>query len=265
MVEDDARFCTNCGNPLYNVCPKCGAHTEAIDKFCGQCGVSLTSLSQVEVTEVANPVGESLVATEEQISRTEDSSTPPDSLPKEKADPSDKKSSTHNTALIIAFVATIVLLGFMIITMLYSRGHNISHSYEYADTCSCTDEEAYLGTSPEKDIIINFITDMYNNDRYFEDEFLYQHCSQKLIRKLKANYDYPGEGLAFWLFRTNAQEVKDLYDQESKIISVTADEDGWFSYSFLDMGWKGLNRMKAHIENDNVIIDDVVQVEMESE
>ena len=35
--------------------------------------------------------------------------------------------------------------------------------------------------------------------------------------------------------------------------------------SFLDMGWKGLNRMKAHIENDNVIIDDVVQVEMENE
>ena len=42
---------------------------------------------------------------------------------------------------------------------------------------------------------------------------------------------------------------------EHKIISVKKTADGWYKYEFLDVGWYGINRLKCHIEDGEVIMD----------
>ena len=58
-------------------------------------------------------------------------------------------------------------------------------------------------------------------------------CTQRLLRKLRADYGYDGEGYAVWLFRTGAQ------DDVSEIREVAALGDGRYRVDFVDMGTEG--------------------------
>lgn len=93
--------------------------------------------------------------------------------------------------------------------------------------------------------IINFITDMYNYEKYYDYDFLKQHCSKSLLKKLRDAYDYvcdDGDCYAGWLFRSGAGEgPSNLH----KIISVKSLGEGWFRYDFYDMGIKAANKVKV--------------------
>lgn len=110
-------------------------------------------------------------------------------------------------------------------------------------------------------VISDFITDMYENHRYLDEDFLKKHCTGRLLKYLQENYDYDGEGYAVWLFRTGSQDGKPgaegTPDQVSK---VTIDEDGWYHYAFTDAGWRGENKVKAFVENDKVMMDQLETV-----
>ncbi len=47
--QKGGNFCVNCGAALGLVCPKCGRTTNASDKFCSDCGTSLTNKGTKEV------------------------------------------------------------------------------------------------------------------------------------------------------------------------------------------------------------------------
>jgi class 3 adenylate cyclase/tetratricopeptide (TPR) repeat protein len=48
MNAADARYCENCGAPLWQVCPSCGTENTPQAKFCKNCGVKIESLSGLE-------------------------------------------------------------------------------------------------------------------------------------------------------------------------------------------------------------------------
>jgi len=107
--------------------------------------------------------------------------------------------------------------------------------------------------------IEEFITNMYNNHLYAEEDFLREYCTDKMMQKLADEYEYDGEGLAFWLFRTSAQDgtpdndgVKSVYREE--------DNNDWWRYEFIDEGYKGINRIKILIIDGQIRIDDIERV-----
>jgi hypothetical protein len=102
--------------------------------------------------------------------------------------------------------------------------------------------------------VIAFITDMYNTTKYEDYKFLKQHCSDKLMRKLRADYDYEGDGLAVWDFRSGAQDgPSDVH----KVTAVTPEGGGWYKYDFIDMGVKGFHKLRISGTPDNFIMEDL--------
>ena len=124
------------------------------------------------------------------------------------------------------------------------------------DDASSPEEEAEANP-----VIVDFITDMYENHRYQDEAFLKKHCTQRLLTYLQENYDYDGEGYANWLFRTSSQDSKPGAEgTPDKVSKVTIDEDGWYHYVFTDAGWQGENKIKAFVENGKVMMDQLEAV-----
>ena len=131
-------------------------------------------------------------------------------------------------------------------------------------------ENVTLGTSGndsnESLIIKKFITEMYNDGKFNDENFMLPHCSDEMIQKLRDEYDYEcedGDCYAFWLFRSGHNGENPNSDYSTRLISITENGDGWFTYEYLDMGWKGENKIKVELIDDKVIIDDVQNIECE--
>lgn len=103
---------------------------------------------------------------------------------------------------------------------------------------------------------IDFITDMYNEHKYEDDNFLRKHCTAKVIKKLEADFEYEGGGLASWDFRSGAQDGP---SNRYGIVSVTPKGGGWYDYSYYDMGTKGLNSIKLIWTDGEIMIDGIKQ------
>lgn len=113
----------------------------------------------------------------------------------------------------------------------------------------------------DESAIQDFITNMYEKDLYTEYDFLEKHCSKAFLQYLKDQYEYDGEGYAVWLFRTSSNDGKPgAEDVKSKVLSITKDNEGWYHYTFTDGGWHGENKIKLHMENGKVVMDDLKSV-----
>ena len=110
-------------------------------------------------------------------------------------------------------------------------------------------------------VIQQFITDMYENQKYNEYDFLEQHCTDKLLKYLKEQYEYDGEGYAVWLFRTSSQDGKPgVENVRDQIISIAKDSEGWYHYQFFDGGWRGENKLRIYVEDGKVMMDELESV-----
>ena len=110
----------------------------------------------------------------------------------------------------------------------------------------------------DESAIQDFITNMYEKDLYTEYDFLEKHCSKAFLQYLKDQYEYDGEGYAVWLFRTSSNDGKPgAEDVKSKVLSITKDNEGWYHYTFTDGGWHGENKIKLHMENGKVVMDEL--------
>ena len=113
-------------------------------------------------------------------------------------------------------------------------------------------------------LIRDFITNMYENKLYYNYDFLEAHCTAKMLKYLKDEFEYDGDGYAGYLFRTGAQDDKPgAEDVKDKVLSVTKDSEGWYHYTFTDGGWRGENKIKVRVENGKVMIDEVERVNNE--
>lgn len=111
-----------------------------------------------------------------------------------------------------------------------------------------------------------FICEMYNSINFENYDYLRSHCTEKLLDKLADAYEYDGDGLAVWLFRSGSQDSK-YENAPTKILRVTPIGDNWYAYTALDAGWRFINALKLIPKNDSFLMDDVVTVydEMEGE
>ena len=51
-------------------------------------------------------------------------------------------------------------------------------------------------STTKSDEVKSFITQMYNNKRYEDYDFLRKHCSAELLKKLQDAYPYDTDGIA---------------------------------------------------------------------
>ena len=128
-------------------------------------------------------------------------------------------------------------------------------------------ENSDKGDAEKNDSLIrDFITNMYEKELYYNYDFLEAHCTKKMLKCLKDEFEceYGGDGYAGYLFRTGAQDDKPgAEDVKDKVLSVTKDSEGWYHYTFTDGGWRGENKIKVRVENGKVMIDEVERVNNE--
>lgn len=63
---------------------------------------------------------------------------------------------------------------------------------------------------------------------------------------------------AMWCFRTGMQDGP---SDVRKVTDVTAENDGWFKVSYLDMGNEGVTRIRFIMTHGKYKMDEVVRVE----
>lgn len=61
-------------------------------------------------------------------------------------------------------------------------------------------------------------------------------CTQRLLRKLRADYGYDGEGYAVWLFRTGAQDGPDDVSEIREVAALGDGRYGWTSSTWARKG-----------------------------
>lgn len=144
-------------------------------------------------------------------------------------------------------------------TALFScNGNNTSGKAENGvDSVEVTSVDSVAPDADNQLVVREFIEDMYNNHLYEEYDFLEKHCTEHLLKVLRDNYDYDGEGYATWNFRTCAQDSKSNSENSSKVISIEYLGEDWYAYEFYDGGWKGKNKIKASVVEGEVVMDAV--------
>lgn len=103
-----------------------------------------------------------------------------------------------------------------------------------------------------------FITKMYNENLYEDYDFLREHCSPELLKKLQDAYTYDTDTVAYatWLFRSGQQDEKSSQDNTTTLLEVTFNGD-WYTYKALDMGWEFTRRIKLISKGGLIIIEDL--------
>ena len=130
----------------------------------------------------------------------------------------------------------------------------IVDSIRVADSLRIVDSIRVADSIAHTNQVITFITDMYNKARYEDYSFLHKHCTAKMLKYLRDNYEYDcedGDCLAGWMFRSDAQDGNSQYG----IISVTPIGDDWYHYKFNDGGTKAEHDIKVINQNDKLMID----------
>ena len=108
--------------------------------------------------------------------------------------------------------------------------------------------------------IADFIVDMYENQRYNDYDFLEAHCTKRLLKYLREQYDYDGEGYAVWLFRISSQDGKPgVENTKDEVTDISKDGDDWYRYKFTDGGWRGENKLNIYIDEDGNVMMDAVE------
>ena len=126
-------------------------------------------------------------------------------------------------------------------------------------------ENSDKGDAEKNDSLIrDFITNMYEKELYYNYDFLEAHCTKKMLKFLKDEYEYNGDSYAGYLFRTSAQDYKPgAEDVKNKVLSINKDSEGWYHYTFTDGGWRGENKIKVCVENGEVKVDELERVNNE--
>mgnify|MGYP003424954300 FL=1 len=86
----------------------------------------------------------------------------------------------------------------------------------------------------------------------YDENYLRNHCTDKMLSNLVDEYD--DSGYSAWSFRTGVQDG----DGPSKMVSIKSLGDNWYRYDFLDMGFKGAKKVHFVYENGDLMLDKLV-------
>jgi len=121
------------------------------------------------------------------------------------------------------------------------------------DLTDYTRVPVHENSAKDDKLIMDFITEMYNNSLYTEEEFLKEHCTPRMLQQLLDDYEYDGEGYAFWDFRS---ESNDGFSDENAVIKIEK-IDGRYYYEANDAGYIFRNILSAFVENGKVMFDGI--------
>ena len=110
---------------------------------------------------------------------------------------------------------------------------------------------AHDNSAKDDKLIMDFITEMYNNSMYTEVEFLEEHCTPRMLQQLLDDYEYDGEGYAFWDFRSESND-----STGGKIINIEK-KDGRYYYEASDGGYIFRNILSAFVQDGKVMFDGI--------
>ena len=113
---------------------------------------------------------------------------------------------------------------------------------ETNDTLCAVFEDDTSASENPYDGFEEFFTEVFNERYYEADGFIEKYCTDNLREKLKAAYEYEGEGYASWCFRSDNQDGP---SEEYGLTKIVPEGDGWFKYDFVDMGNSGSHRIKV--------------------
>ncbi|WP_294628349.1 hypothetical protein [uncultured Bacteroides sp.] len=98
---------------------------------------------------------------------------------------------------------------------------------------------------------IDLINKVYNKFVFAidsgENDMPEDYFTANALRKLQNNYEFDcedGPCYAYYALRTKEQDSKPGSENKSQIISVEPMEADWWIVSYLDMGWRGMTRIK---------------------
>lgn len=132
---------------------------------------------------------------------------------------------------------------------------HIVDSVRRADSIRVADSIKVADSTERVNKVIRFITDMYDNEKYSDYNFLRKHCTAKMLQYLRDNYDYDcesGDCYAVWMFRSDEQDGP---AKPNGIVSVLPKGDDWYLYTFYDMGFKGAHLIKVIDKEGLLMID----------
>ena len=112
---------------------------------------------------------------------------------------------------------------------------------------------AHENTEAEDKMIMDFITEMYNESLYTDKDFLEEHCTPRMLQQLLDDYEYDGEGYASWDFRS---ESNDGFSDENAVINIEK-IDGRYYYEANDAGYIFRNILSAFVKDGKVMLDGI--------
>ena len=112
---------------------------------------------------------------------------------------------------------------------------------------------AHENSAKDDKLIMDFITEMYNNSLYTDTDFLEEHCTPRMLQQLRDDYEYDGEGYANWDFRS---ESNDGFGDENGVIKIEK-KDGRYYYEANDAGYIFQNILSAFVQDGKVMFDGI--------
>ena len=112
---------------------------------------------------------------------------------------------------------------------------------------------AHENSAKDDKLIMDFITEMYNNSLYTDNDFLEEHCTPRMLQQLRDDYEYDGEGYANWDFRS---ESNDGFGDENGVIKIEK-KDGRYYYEANDAGYIFQNILSAFVQDGKVRFDGI--------
>ena len=89
-----------------------------------------------------------------------------------------------------------------------------------------------------------------------DDNYLRNHCTDKMLSKLIDDYDYDGFGYAIWDFRTWLQDGD--HGWKTKIISIKSLGDNWYRYDYFDCDSRCAKKIRFVNEDGELKADQIV-------
>lgn len=112
---------------------------------------------------------------------------------------------------------------------------------------------AHKNSAQDDKLIMDFITQMYNQSLYVDRDFLEEHCTPRMLQQLLDDYEYDGEGYAYWDFRS---ESDDGSSDGNAVIGIEK-IDGRYYYEAKDSGYIFRNILSAFVEDGKVMFDGI--------
>lgn len=114
---------------------------------------------------------------------------------------------------------------------------------------------AEANDAADSKVVEDFLNKLYRDYVFGSRDFakVKSQFASSIVKRLRAEYEFEGEGYAVWLFRTASQ---DGASDKSEVKLISSDGDGWYTVRYSDMGNAGSTRFKVTVTDGTAYVED---------